>query len=273
MNTFQVEELVSHGYIVVAIDQPGAAANVVFPDGREVVGVPVPQLKALIRPSYIPGETVPLLQGRPLAAKSIVPFLAQDVSFVLDRLAVMNQADPNSVLTGRLDLSRVGTFGVSLGGIVGGAACLNEKRLRACLMMDAPMPVEVVAAGLSKPSMWITRDAVDMRLERQLAGGWPEAEIEAHQTSMRAAYEALPGPSYFVRVRRTFHLNFTDASNWTPLASHLNLTGPIDGQRAHDIINAYSLAFFERHLMGREAKLLDGPSEQYPEVLFESRQP
>ena len=140
-------------------------------------------------------------------------------------------------------------------------------------MMDAPMPVQVVAAGLSKPSMWITRDAADMRLERQRAGGWPEAEIEAHQTSMRAAYEALPGPSYFVRVRRTFHLNFTDASNWTPLASHLNLTGSIDGQRAHDIINAYSLAFFERHLMGREAKLLDGPSEQYPEVLFESRQP
>jgi len=34
MNTFQVEALVSHGYIVAAIDQPYAAASVVFPDGR-----------------------------------------------------------------------------------------------------------------------------------------------------------------------------------------------------------------------------------------------
>ena len=135
------------------------------------------------------------------------------------------------------------------------------------------MPVAVVADGLAKPSMWITRDAASMRFERERAGGWPEAEIEAHQSSMRAVFEALPGPGYFVRVSGIFHLNFTDASNWTPLASRLNLTGPIDGQRAHDIINAYSLAFFERHLMGREAKLLDGPSEQYPEVLFESRQP
>lgn len=39
MNTFLVEELVSHGNIVVAIDQPGVAANVVFPDGRQSPGL------------------------------------------------------------------------------------------------------------------------------------------------------------------------------------------------------------------------------------------
>ena len=273
MNTFQVEELVSHGYIVAAIDQPGAAADVVFPDGHEVVGVPVPQLKALIRPSYMPSETAPHLQGRALQASSIVPFLTQDLSFVLDQLALLNRTDPNRILTGRLDLRRVGTFGVSLGGIVAGLACLREPRVHACMMMDAPMPADVVAAGLTKPSLWITRDAASMRLERQRSGGWPEAEIDAHQTSMHAVYEALPGSGYFVRVPGTFHLNFTDAPKWTPLASWLNLIGPIDGQRAHDIINAYSLAFFDRHLAGRPAKLLDGPAERYPEVLFESRAP
>jgi hypothetical protein len=36
-NTFQVEELVSHGYIVAAIDHPYAASTVIFPDGRWVV--------------------------------------------------------------------------------------------------------------------------------------------------------------------------------------------------------------------------------------------
>lgn len=273
MNTFQVEELASHGYIVVALDQPGAAANVVFPDGREVVGMPVIQSRALIRPSYMPGAKAPLLQGRPLEASSIVPFLTQDVSFALDQLATLNQADPNHVLTGRLDLQRVGTFGVSLGGIVAGEACLREARVRACLMMDAPMASDVVAAGLSKPSMWITRDAASMRLERQRAGGWPEAEIEAHQASMRAVYEALQGSGYLVRVAGTFHSNFMDVPNWTPLASRLNLAGSIDGERAHDIINAYSLAFFDRHLLGRAAKLLDKPAERYPEVLFESCPP
>lgn len=273
INTFQVEELASHGYIVVAVDQPGAAANVVFPDRHEAVGVPVLQLQALIRPSHLSGATAPALQGRALAASSIVPFLTQDIAFALDQLAVLNQADPNKVLTGRLDLQRVGTFGVSLGGIVVGQACLQESRIRACLMMDAPMTTDVVAAGLTKPSLCITRDSASMRLERERAGGWSEAEIDAHLTSMRAVYLDLRGSGYFVQVPGTFHSNFTDIPNWTPLAAWLNLAGPIDGQRAHDIINAYSVAFFDRHLLGRPAKLLDGPAEKYPEVLFESHPP
>ena len=273
MSTFQVEELTSHGYIVVAVDQPGAAANVVFPDGHEVVGTPALQLQALIRPSYMPNAKAPLLQGRTLETSSIVSFLTQDVSFALDQLALLNRADPDHTLTGRLDLRRVGTFGVSLGGIVAGEACLREPRVRACLMMDAPMTANVVRAGLSKPSMWITRDAASMRLERQRSGGWSEVEIEAHLTSMRAVYKSLPEAGYFVQVPGMFHSNLMDVPNWTPLAPWLNLTGPIDGQRAHSIINAYSLAFFKLHLISIPEKLLDAPTDQYPEVLFESHQP
>lgn len=36
MNTFQVEHLVSHGFVVVGIDQPDAAAAVVFRDGHQI---------------------------------------------------------------------------------------------------------------------------------------------------------------------------------------------------------------------------------------------
>jgi hypothetical protein len=41
--------------------------------------------------------------------------------------------------------------------------------------------------------------------------------------------------------------------------------------RAHSIINAYAVAFFNRHLKGRPASLLDGPATQYPEVRIEAR--
>jgi hypothetical protein len=119
--------------------------------------------------------------------------------------------------------------------------------------------------------MWITRDVASMRLERQRAGGWPEVEIDAHQRSMRTVFESLPGAGYFVRVPGMFHSNFTDIPNWSPLTSRLGITGPIDGKRAHDIVNAYSRAFFDRHLKGRPAVLLDAPAKQYPDVLFETR--
>ena len=279
MNTFQVEHLVSNGYIVVAIDQPGAAAVVVFPDGQQLAGLTIPQFRTVVRPSYMtagmdsPQKRVLLPNGSSLHEHSIIPYLAQDVSYTLDQLAALNVADPNGILAGKLDLQRVGAFGVSLGGIVVGDACRMDVRLRACLVMDAPMSVAVVMAGLQRPAMWLTRDAASMRLERQRAGGWPEAEIDAHQTSMRAVYDGLLGDGYFVRVPGMFHVNFTDTPNWTPLSRQMGLAGPIDAQRAHGIVNAYSLAFFDKHLLGRPATLLDGSATQYPEVLFESRRP
>jgi pimeloyl-ACP methyl ester carboxylesterase len=230
-----------------------------------------------VGPSYLPHEpdTPPsdasIPPGLASAGVSIVPYLVGDVVFTLDQLAALNRTDPSGILTGKLDLKRVGAFGVSLGGIVVGEACRREPRLRACLMMDAPMTTDVVKAGLRQPSMWITRDAASMRLERQRAGGWSEAEIEAHQVSMRAVYADLSGAGYFVRVPGMFHSNFTDIPRWTPMASVLGLAGPIGRQRAHDIVNAYSLAFFERHLGSRPTELLDGPAEQYPDAVFESR--
>jgi hypothetical protein len=272
-NTFQVEELVSHGYIVAAIDQPYTAGYVEFPYGRRVAGLPFDEvLEPLIRQSDSPVERAPRLNGRAFE-DGIVPYLAQDASFTLDRLAALNRADPDGILTGRLDLQHAGTFGVSLGGMVVGEACRLETGLRACLVMDAPMTTGVVRSGLQQPTMWITRPAESMRLERRTTGGYPEADIDHHQTTMRAVFESLPGDGYFVRVPGMFHLNFTDGPLLSPLAPRLGLSGQIGAQRAHNIINAYSLAFFDRHLKGQSATRFDGPTKQYPKVLFETCRP
>jgi hypothetical protein len=68
-----------------------------------------------------------------------------------------------------------------------------------------------------------------------------------------------------------FHINFTDASYWSPLLPLLGLVGPLDAQRGFAIVNAYSLAFFDQTLEGRPSTLLDGPAKQYPEVRLETR--
>lgn len=111
MNTFQVEELVSHGYIVAAIDQPGAAAVVVFPDGHQFSAET--DTLNLIGQSVRPSEPAPTLNGR-IFPEGIIPYLAEDGIFTLDQLTALNQSDSNSILTGRLDLQHVGIFGMSL---------------------------------------------------------------------------------------------------------------------------------------------------------------
>lgn len=272
MNTYQVEELVSQGYIVAAIDQPYIAPVVVFPDGQKVSGLTGSQVKPLIRQRYLPYDQPPTLNGQVLE-NGIIPYLAQDTSFTLDQLAALNQSDPNGILTGRLDLDREGVFGFSLGGIVAGDACRQDDRLKACIVMDAPMTTVTVKDGLKKPVMWITRDAESMRLEREKSGGWSEEEIYAHQDSMHAVYNSLPADGYFVQIPGTFHSNFCDIPSWSPLYRVLGLSGPFDVQRAHDIINDYSVAFFDRYLKGGASPLLNGPSGDFPEVIFESRHP
>jgi hypothetical protein len=86
-------------------------------------------------------------------------------------------------------------------------------------------------------------------------------------------FESLPGDGYFVEVPGMFHSNYTDIPSWSPLWRLLGFAGPIDVQRANSIINAYSLAFFDRHLKSQPATRFDGLRKQYPEVHFETRRP
>jgi hypothetical protein len=72
-----------------------------------------------------------------------------------------------------------------------------------------------------------------------------------------------------------FHLNRTDVPLliYPPFGRKLGLFGPIDANRVHRIVNAYTLAFFDRHLKGMPTPLLDGPAAQFPEVRFDTRRP
>ena len=265
MNMFQVEELVSQGYIVVAIDQPYVAASVVFPGGRAVAGLSKNQMDPLIQQSISSSAQALTLNGRTFAS-GIIPYLAQDVSFVIDMLTALNGSTTHNILRRRLDLDSVGTFGVSLGGIVVGEACRLEPRLRACLVMDAPMPSTVTLSGLDQPGMWITRDAEMMRRE-----GWAKADVIQHQQTMWSTFDRSRSTSYFVQVPEMFHANLTDVPLFSPLSSQLGITGPIDGRRAHAIVNTYSLAFFDRHLRGRAAPLLDRRDPRFPKVTLNKR--
>jgi predicted dienelactone hydrolase len=247
-NTFEVETLVAEGYVVAGIDHPYAAGTVVFPDGRRV-------------------ELDPRMMERDFLDRAI-PYLAQDVSFTLDRLALLDRDDPDRRLTGRLELDRIGMFGLSLGGAVTAEACHRDGRLGACLVMDVFTPADVVADGLRQPVLWLSRDAATMRGE-----GWHDADIDELHKTMRATYDRLKGDRYIVLVPGMFHQNFSDFPLGvpSPLGRWLGLIGPIDAVRGQAITNAYALAFFGRYLKGEPATLLDGPAPQYPEVQFDSR--
>ncbi|MDQ0464728.1 putative dienelactone hydrolase [Caulobacter ginsengisoli] len=247
-NSVQAEMLASHGYVVIAMAQPYAATGVVFPDGRRAAFD-----RRMMDRRFI---------------DQVIPFLAGDASFVLDELARLDRADPGGRLTGRLDLSRAGMFGLSLGGAVTAQACRDDRRFKACLPMDVFMPAAVVRSGLKQPTMWLSRDAALMRRE-----GWAEVDVLETQSTMRAVFDRLPGEGWIVRAPGFYHQDFSDMPMFLrpPLGRWLGLDGPVEPRRARAIVNAYSLAFFDHTLKGRPEPLLDGPSSAWSDVRLERR--
>ncbi|MFT4039459.1 MAG: hypothetical protein QM692_14820 [Thermomicrobiales bacterium] len=255
---FWIEELTSQGYVVVTLDQPGTAAVTVYPDGRVIPLIADKARFDELMPLALlqaPDQT-PEMNGVPLPG-GIIPFLADDLSFVLDQLAALNRDDP--ALAGRLDLDHVGVFGMSLGGYVSAEACHRDPRFRACLAVDSGHTADVVREGLSQPMMVISRDAEVMRQERARAGGWPEDEVLFTTGSQRGLFAHNRGDAYFATMNEMFHVNWTDAPIWTPLIGWMGLAGPIDPYKGFAETNALTLAFFNRTLKAQPAPLLDAP--------------
>lgn len=259
---FWIEELVSHGYVVVTIDQPGTVAAATLDDGTIL-----PVADKTVFDRYMPlamsqSPDQPLEMNGVSLPGGILPFMAADLSFVLDQLATI---DPE--ISGVLDLDEVGVFGMSLGGYIGPEACRLDGRFKACLAVDSGKSGIVAAEGLAQPTMLISRDAAVMREERSKAGGWPEAEIEQTIASQRTLFEHNRADAYYVTMNGMYHVNWTDAPVWSPLVSWLGLAGPIDPYRGFAATNACTLSFFDHYLkLGSQAVVCDQPEVTRLEV-------
>ena len=241
MSSFQTTALAADGFVVVTVNQPGNVAAARLPDGRVLGGMSWDEAIELIAPSYRPGSLPPKLAARLAPDNSIVPYFAADVPLVIDRLSEIN-ADPRHPLYGLLNLEAIGVIGVSLGAIVAAQACQND-RIKACFMMDAPVPIGIANAGLRKPALWLTRPAVDQRAERAAAGGWPEEEIEAQAESIARAV-SNSRQARVVALTGLYHVDFTDLPEIQPLLGRLDLAGPIGTSQAHRDILRPTMAFF-----------------------------
>jgi len=268
---FQIQSLASRGYIVVGLDQPGGAGAVEFPDGREITAPPRALMNRLIERSIGSEKTVPSLFGRAMP-EGILPYFAEDVSFVIDMLAALDKGEAGEPFSGRIDLHRIGVFGISLGAMVAGEAAFRDPRIGAVLMMDAAMPVDVTRDGLRRAALWMTRPASSMRLERERSGGWAEKDIAETLSTQREAFRKSD-IGYYIEMPGLFHVNFTDAPYWSPLTEQLGFTGPVDAGKTFAAINAYSAAFFDAYLKGAPISALGGLAGEYPEFRVESWRP
>jgi pimeloyl-ACP methyl ester carboxylesterase len=256
-----LEDLASHGYVVVGIDPTHIALVSEFPDGRVVQQDPELQV----------GEgfvATPLERGRQRANELLFRALlttwsrvmADDASFVLDALGTWNrEGGPGGMFAGRLALSRAGLFGHSMGGMATTHALVREPRFQAGVNLDGPLFGEPVLPQL-KPLMILG------------VRGLAEQSPPLVQT-----YQRAEGHSWWVSIEGTGHMSFSDAGL---LLAHFHgdeaarrgpFLGPIDPVRATHISREYLMAFFAQHLRDIPQLLLEGTPADYPEVRVHQR--
>ena len=246
INTFQIQELVSQGYIVVGIDCPMAVALATFSDGSTLQSQPRSVMDPMLDESLT--EENPLLSyhGKTFEG-GLIAYFAKDVSCVIDFLTILNANDPHHLLATKLDMDRLGAFGVSLGGVIVSEASWKDRRIKASLIMESPIPKKIAQTGLPIPIMVITRPAEAMRTERKKSGGWTESDIEQHLSTMRALFENTV-ESEFVQLPDMFHVDFTDVPLWVPFPHLLGFSGKTPIEQTHDKLNGLTLTFFKEYL-------------------------
>jgi hypothetical protein len=240
--TVLVEDLVSHGYLVVTVDHPHDAGEVQFPDGHVVT-------------AGLPDDDV-LLVGLRTA----------DVLFTLDRLSTVDAGRNPSVeggplpagLAGALDLGRLAVIGHSLGGATS-AHLLTDPRVRAGANLDGGIFGPPLWDGSDKPFLFFLGQGHDTTLDPTLHDLWVR----------------LHGFRVAVNLRNSGHLSFTDFQALVPqLAGPAGLTpeqvagfiGTIDPAASLRTVRAYLRSFLDLTLRRHDDGLLRRPSPRFPDA-------
>jgi dienelactone hydrolase len=263
---FLMEELASHGFVVVSIDHTYDSGLVAFPNGVTTDSRFAPEIGNF--------EHATADEQRALGDK-YVRIEAMDDIFVLDQLQAMNQ-DASSIWYRRLDMHRVGTLGHSIGGAAALQACFMDPRIYAALNMDGWTFGDVALQGLSKPHMLMYEGKDQIEATRPVPGSDTPAQQRYWQFDEqdRANIEADLHQHGGIRlyIEGASHWNFTDRALYSPL-HRWTAAGPIIPQRAHSIASAYTVAFFSHALNGNAEPLLDTRPGPFGEVQIENREP
>jgi predicted dienelactone hydrolase len=260
-NTFQTEELASYGFVVAGIDHPYATELTAFPDGRRI-GTALGE--------WIDFSTGEAFEAAVRRANIQLDIRTADARFALDELERLNKCDAAGLFMDRLDTARVGIFGHSFGGAVAMEACRLDSRFAAGINLDGCIFGRAAEAGVRQPFLFMSDDTPIPSAETLAVSNKSQQRrwrfLTQDLSNIRHSLATYGG--YYMTVRGTRHMNFSDSPLSTPLKQRTG-AGPIPVTRAMRVINAYTLAFFNQFLRNQPQLLLDGPSAEYPEVEFE----
>jgi predicted dienelactone hydrolase len=258
-HTALIEELASHGWAVLHIIHPYEATGAKLADGTMVTFTDEKNtmrsgIRDVLNEWGLEGATMDkvtaatgnaekekLLRGYLATLKhtnQVVERWTLDAKYALDRLPKDGVAGQ---LAAKLDLSRLGAAGHSMGGVASAQFCVEDRRCKAALnldgipqygsMIDTPTPASLLMVYSSRAGRAGASDLI---------------------------YQRSAAKYYRVDVKDTLHLDFTDMNDWGGPLRQRGAYGKIDPGRAAEITRMVVREFFSQEILKQPSAFLSG---------------
>ena len=275
-HTALLEDLASHGYAVLNVIHPYEQTAATLSDGRVVTtltgaGTMLPAIAEVLGEWRTEDDAMAAVTTTEDSAEQIkrmkeyltglnqtqaaLKRWVDDAKLVLDRLSAVPPRSPASRLVAALDMTRLGVFGHSMGGVMAGQFCLDDRRCKAGLNLDGiPQSGTVIDGSMQKAFMMVYSAR--------------PGRLGANDPIYRGAAR----PYHRADVKDTRHLDFTDMVFWGGPLRERPVLGTIAPARVTEITRVLVRRFFDQEMLGQRA-VLAGAVAPLSEVAFRTVTP
>ena len=261
-HTSLFEDLASHGWAVLSVVHPYEATASMLADGTvvtflndkgtmhqgimDVLNEWGPEGGTMEKVTAVAddAEKQKLLRGYLATLKNtdaVVKRWVLDTRLVLDRLPKDGAAGR---LAAKLDLSRLGVAGHSMGGVTAAQFCVEDRRCKAGLNLDGiPQYGTMIDTPMAAPFLMVYSGR---------AGRAGASDI---------IYRGSASKYYRVDVKDTLHIDFTDMNFWGGPLRQRGAFGAIAPARAAEVTRTIVREFFGQEILGQKSGLLSGEQQ------------
>ena len=254
------EYCASRGYVVASVSHTYACKSIQFPDGYS---------SPYLFPTPFHHQT-----GKHM-------FDIETDEWVKDMICALDECEhqnntADSLLYNKIDMTRIGSMGHSLGGSTALQLARKDNRVAAAINLDGPLYGDHAMIPIEKPVMMLIGSSAVTN--SPLAGGgipfhkefmWRWYFNNHWLPQLNQFFASLSSDAYKITIDKIVHGTFSDEALYPDVVI---IPWIIDAESAHAIIHSYVGAFFDHYLKGEDATLLQETISPWSNVTVEKKQ-